>query len=148
MAGTLLLLERAGFEIHYFNLLTGNCGSEETGSDETARIRRREAQRGAAVLGARWHAPIANDLELVYSVANLRRVGAVVRKVRASIVLTHSPQDYMEDHMTTSRLAVTAAFGRGGPNFTTVPRQPAYGSDVTIYHALPHGLADGLRRRI
>jgi LmbE family N-acetylglucosaminyl deacetylase len=148
MAGTLLLLKRAGFDIHYFNLLTGNCGSRETGSAETARIRRREAQRGAAVLGAHWHAPIAHDLELVYSVPNLRRVAAVVRKVRASIVLTHSPQDYMEDHMTASRLAVTAAFAHGGPNFKTVPPQAPYESDVTVYHALPHGLCDGLRRRI
>ena len=28
------------------------------------------------------------------------------------IVLTHSPVDYMEDHMNASRLAVTAAFSR------------------------------------
>ena len=27
MAGTLLLLAQAGWDIHYFNLSTGNCGS-------------------------------------------------------------------------------------------------------------------------
>ena len=26
MAGTLLLLKRAGFETHYFNIASGNCG--------------------------------------------------------------------------------------------------------------------------
>jgi LmbE family N-acetylglucosaminyl deacetylase len=68
--------------------------------------------------------------------------------VKPSIVLTHSPQDYMEDHMNTSRLAVTAAFTRGMPNFKTTPTCRAVEGDVTVYHAMPHGLRDGLRRRI
>jgi LmbE family N-acetylglucosaminyl deacetylase len=68
--------------------------------------------------------------------------------VKPRIVLTHSPQDYMEDHMNTSRLAVTAAFTRGMPNFKTVPPRPTADYDVTVYHALPHGFCDPLRRRI
>jgi LmbE family N-acetylglucosaminyl deacetylase len=148
MAGTLMLLKRAGYETHYFNLLTGNCGHAEYSSIQTARIRRREARRAAALLGATWHAPIGNDLELVYSVPNLRKVAAVIREARASIVLTHAPLDYMEDHMTASRLAVTAAFAHAVPNFKTVPSRAPYDEDVTVYHAMPHGLTDGLRRRI
>jgi LmbE family N-acetylglucosaminyl deacetylase len=63
-------------------------------------------------------------------------------------VLTHSPQDYMEDHTNTCRLAVTAAFARAMPNFQTCPRQPAFGGDVAVYHCMPHGLRDPLRRRV
>jgi len=54
----------------------------------------------------------------------------------------------MEDHMNTSRLAVTAAFTRGMPNFKTVPTRPTADYDVTIYHAMTQGLRDPLRRRI
>jgi LmbE family N-acetylglucosaminyl deacetylase len=54
----------------------------------------------------------------------------------------------MEDHMNTCRLAVTAAFSRGAPNFRTAPGRAAVTGDVTVYHAMPHGLRDGLRRRI
>ena len=50
--------------------------------------------------------------------------------------------------MNTCRLAVTAAFSRGMPNFRTTPPHRAIGGDVTVYHAMPHGLRDGLRRRI
>ena len=75
-------------------------------------------------------------------------MAAVIREVKPGIVLTHSAQDYMEDHMITSRLAVTAAFARGMPNFRTVPAKPTADYDVTIYHALPHGLRDQFRRRI
>jgi LmbE family N-acetylglucosaminyl deacetylase len=54
----------------------------------------------------------------------------------------------MEDHMNTSRLTVTAAFARGMPNFKTSPRRSAVQCDVALYHCLPHGLRDSLRRRI
>jgi LmbE family N-acetylglucosaminyl deacetylase len=148
MAGTLLLLKRAGYEIHYFNLLSGNGGSAEYSGAATRRIRRQEAKRAATLLGAHWHAPIGDDLELVYSARNLRRVASVIREVRATIVLTHATQDYMEDHMTSARLAVTAAFAHGIKNFAVVPARPAYADDVTVYHAMPHGLTDWLRRHV
>ena len=54
----------------------------------------------------------------------------------------------MEDHMNTARLAVTAAFARGVPNYRTTPAATRCRPPVTIYHASPHGLRDGLRRRI
>jgi LmbE family N-acetylglucosaminyl deacetylase len=148
MAGTLLLLKRAGYHIHYFNLLTGNCGSTVFSAAKTARVRREEARHAAGVLGATWHPPIAHDLELVYSIPLLRKVAAVLRQTNASIVLTHAPQDYMEDHMTACRLAVTAAFAHSAPNFRTTPARKAYFDDVTVYHAMPHGLRDGLRARV
>jgi LmbE family N-acetylglucosaminyl deacetylase len=148
MAGTLLLLARRGWEIHYLNLSTGNCGSMESSAAQTRRIRRREAQAAARILGATWHPPFCDDLEILYTVPLLRRLTSVVRDVRPAIVLTHSPQDYMEDHVNTCRLAVTATFSRGMPNFKTAPPRPAIGGDVTVYHAMPHGLRDGLRRRV
>jgi LmbE family N-acetylglucosaminyl deacetylase len=148
MAGTLVLLRQAGYQTHYFNLLTGHCGSVAQSAARTRTRRRREARRAAAILGAIWHPPIAEDLEIVYSVSHLRRVAAVIREVRASIVLTHAVQDYMEDHMISGRLAVTAAFAHGMRNFRTTPVRRPYGDDVTVYHAMPHGLQDGLRRRV
>ena len=148
MAGTLLLLRDAGWRIHYLNLSTGNCGSMEFSAARTRDIRRREAKEAANLLGAQWHPPFCDDLEIFYDVKTLRRLAAVIREVAPRIVLTHSPQDYMEDHMNTSRLAVTAAFARGMPNFRTTPARKQVPGDVTIYHAMPHGLRDGLRQRI
>ena len=146
MAGTLLRLKERGWEIHYFNLSTGNCGSVRCSAAQTRRLRLAEAKRAARILGAHFHPPIADDLEIVYDIQLLRRVAAVIREAKPSIVLTHSPQDYMEDHMNTSRLAVTAAFSRGMPNFVTAPKRRAIEGNVTVYHAMPHGLCDGLRQ--
>lgn len=142
MAGTLLLLCEAGWKIHYLNLSRGNCGSTTMGSAETARRRRTESQEAARILGAIWHPPFCRDLEIFYNLPNLRRLAAIVRTVRPSIVLTHPPVDYMEDHTETCRLVVTAAFSRGMPNFKTLPSELAYSDDVTIYHSTAHGLSD------
>lgn len=148
MAGTLLLLKQRGFEIHYLNVASGNCGSVEYTSARTKSVRRGESKRAAAILGAQYHPSLTDDLEIVYSVELLRGVAAVVRAVKPTIVLAHSPQDYMEDHMIACRLAVTAAFARGMPNFRTLPPHRAAEYDTTVYHAMPHGLCDQLRRRI
>jgi LmbE family N-acetylglucosaminyl deacetylase len=111
-------------------------------------IRAAEGRAAAKILGAQFHASLTNDLEIFYNLDLLKALAAVIREVKPSIVLTHSPQDYMEDHTNTSRLAVTATFARGMPNFKTVPPRPTAEYDVAIYHAMPHGLCDQLRRRI
>ena len=148
MAGTLVLLRNAGWEIHYLNLASGDLGSLELNGSHTARVRRREARTAARLLGAAWHPPMCRDLQIFYDDRTLRRLCAVVREVRPAILLTHSPQDYMEDHMNASRLTVTAAFARGAKNYRTTPARASYLDPVTIYHASPHGLRDELRRPV
>jgi LmbE family N-acetylglucosaminyl deacetylase len=148
MAGTLLMLKQAGFDIHYMTLASGNCGSAEYNAAMTRSIRNTEARAAAKILGAQFHPSITDDLEIIYNLELLRALSAVIREVKPSIVLTHPPQDYMEDHMNTCRLAVTAAFTRGMPNFKTMPARPTADHEVTVYHAMTHGLCDPLRRRI
>lgn len=147
-AGTLLHLREAGWQTHVLTVSGGDCGSMTAGPDETRRIRAAESRAAAAILGATCHESLASDLCIFYEERLLRRLAAVVRRVRPRIVLTHSPDDYMEDHMNTARLAVTAAFARGMPNFHTDPPEPPVAGDVAVYHGMPHGLRDGLRRPV
>jgi LmbE family N-acetylglucosaminyl deacetylase len=97
-AGTLLLLREAGWAIHYLNVADGDCGSMTMSREETSRIRAREARTAAGILGAEFHESLATDLLIFYEERLLRRVAAVVRRARPRIVLTHSPEDSMEDH--------------------------------------------------
>lgn len=93
-------------------------------------------------MGAHFHPPFCNDLEIFYEEKTLRRLAAIAREVEPSIVFTHSPDDYMEDHINTCRLTVTAIFARSMPNFKTDPLRDARNYDCTIYHSLPHVLVD------
>lgn len=147
-AGTLLLLKEKGFEIHYMNLLNGDCGSEVTSREDTARIREGEGRKSAALLGATFHPSLCGDVVLTYDIELLRKLGAVIREVRPSIVLTHYLEDYMEDHMITARLVSTAVFARACRNFDTRPSRDHFTDDCALYHAMPTGLADRIRRRV
>ena len=146
MAGTMMHLQDAGYELHYMNVANGCCGTTEYDAATIARIRLHEAQEAAAYVGAFFHPPICNDLEIFYDRPSLLRLASIVREVAPEIVLTHAPDDYMEDHMNACRLAVTAAFSRCMPNFPVEPPQPAIFDPVTVYHAQPYSHRDPLRR--
>jgi LmbE family N-acetylglucosaminyl deacetylase len=147
MAGTLALLGRAGFALHMMNIANGSCGSKVDDAETTARRRFEEASAAAKVLNAVLHPPLTNDLEIFYEEGLLRRIAAVVREVDPSILLLHSPVDYMEDHTNACRLGVTAAFTRSMPNFVTEPRVPPVAGEITLYHSLPWGLRGPLGER-
>jgi LmbE family N-acetylglucosaminyl deacetylase len=148
MAGTLRLLQGAGAEIHMWNLADGRCGSKDLAREEIAPVRAEEARASARLMGATHHAPLFEDMGIFYDRPSLARTAAVLREIRPSIILTHSPQDYMEDHVATCRLVVSAAFVRGMTNFATDPVRLPWDAPVTLYHALPHGLHDDLGRPV
>jgi LmbE family N-acetylglucosaminyl deacetylase len=148
MAGTFLLLGQAGYELHYLTLADGGCGTQSHDAQTIVQIRRQEAQDAARFAHAIYHESLTADLEIFYERDTLRRLAALVREVAPEIILTQSTQEYMEDHMNTTRLVLTAAFARGMPNFSVIPPQPAIDQPVTVYHALPYGLRDPLRRRV
>jgi len=148
MAGTLILLGQAGYELHYMNVANGSCGTATLSLEEIVAIRTEEAGAAAHLIGAVHHPSLVNDIEVFYEQGLLAKVGAVIRRVHPGILLIPSPQDYMEDHANASRLVVSAAFCRTMRNFPTDPPTDPVEGDVAVYHALPYGLRDGLRRRI
>ena len=148
MAGTLLLLKDAGYELHYLNIANGSCGTATQDVDAIVRVRRGEAMDAARALGATFHESLVNDIDIFYEKGLLAKVGAIVREVQPEILLVPSPVDYMEDHVNAERLAVTAAFCRGMPNFPTDPPFAPVDGTVTVYHAQPHGNADRMGRRV
>lgn len=148
MAGTLFLLKEKGVSLHYMNVANGNCGTLEYNRQEIEVIRKKEARKAASYLGAYWYESVANDLEVVYDLELVRKVASVIRKVKPDIILIPALHDYMEDHMNTARIAVTAAFTNSMPNFYTIPPVETIQKEVALYHALPYGLHDGLMNKI
>lgn len=148
MAGTLALLADAGFETHMMNLSRSNLDSNELPEAEITRIRRQEAERSADVLGAVYHGPIADDLMIFYEDRLLRKMSAIIRQIRPTVVLLPSLNDYMEDHTNTARLVVTACFSRAMRHYRSDPPAEATEQDVYLYHAQPHLNRDGMRNLV
>ncbi len=139
MAGTLLQLALRGWTVHYMNVANGSCGSMSMDAESISRIRLEESRRAAAIIPAVFYPPICDDMGIYYDAKTLAKVASVVRLANPTIVLTHSPQDYMEDHEVTCRLSVGSAFVKSMPNFATDPPTAPIGGPVAIYHAQPHG---------
>jgi LmbE family N-acetylglucosaminyl deacetylase len=138
-AGAMLQLAKRGWDLHYINLCDGSKGSTVMDREECAATRLEEAMESCKVMGAKFYGPIYADMEASYTTENLRKVTAVVRMAKPSILLTHSPSDYMEDHEIACRLAVSAAFSHGMPNLESDPAVDAFMDPVTVYHAQPVG---------
>ena len=138
-AGTLTHLVDRGGSLRIATMTAGDCGSSTFSAAKISRIRREEAQRAAALLGATYTCLEERDLLILYDQPTLRKVMELVRGVDPALVFTHSPQDYMVDHETTSRLCQTACFGASAPNFRTGMRRPAAAvrNIPHIYYAQP-----------
>ena len=145
MAGTLSLLVKAGFEPHIMTLAKCDLDSNEMSRQKIAKIRDQEAHRSAAVIGAVYHPAIVPDMMIFYENMTLRKVAAVVREVQPTIVLLPSLNDYMEDHMNTARLVVSACFVHAMRNYVTNPPRDMTTRDVFLYHGQPHSNRDGMR---
>ncbi len=123
--GTVAQLAAAGQTITIVTMTPGDCGSDEHGPEEIARIRRQEAARAAARIGARYGCAEFRDFNIFSDDATRRRVIEILRQVAPDLVLTGSPVDYLCDHERTSELVRDACFGAPLPNYATGEKDPA-----------------------
>jgi LmbE family N-acetylglucosaminyl deacetylase len=123
-AGTLALLASLGHRIVIATATAGEGGAVETGPEETARIRIREASGAAAVIGAEYRCAGLPDLGVFNDDEARRRITEVVRAAKPDIVIAASPQDYHPDHEAVSLLARDACFAASVPNYRTGAAAP------------------------
>jgi LmbE family N-acetylglucosaminyl deacetylase len=118
-SGTLFVLRQLGQEIHVASLTLGDCGTVKLSAEETRCIRHREAIKACEQLNATYHCAGFDDLCIFNDDNANRRVTALLREVDPSVVITHSPSDYMSDHESTSLLVRNACFNASIRNYET-----------------------------
>ena len=117
-AGTLIRLSALGFAVHVAVMTAGDKGSDELPRAEIAAIRRTEAQKGAALIGAASCRCLEfADLEIIFDNAARQTLAGLVREIDPLLVMTTPPFDYMMDHIVTSTLVRDACFNAGCRNY-------------------------------
>ena len=129
-AGTLALLASLGHRVTIATMTAGECGALDTSAEETAAIRKREAEQAAQVIDASYLCAGLSDLGVFNNDESRRRVVEVVRAVGPDIILTSAPIDYHPDHEATSMLVRDASFAVSVPNYRA-------GSSAPL-DAIPH----------
>src|SRR5581483_2080267 len=123
-AGTLAMLAGHGHAVAIATLTAGEGGSDRTDLSETARIRKAEAARAAALIGAEYACADLPDLGVFNDDRCRRAATELVRWAGAEIVITASPADYHPDHEAASQLVRDACFAASVPNYATGPARP------------------------
>ena len=118
-AGTLAKFAKQGHKVTICYATDGQFGHVTIKPGELKEIRRREAEKACAVIGAEmiW---LGYQDEFIFDSKETRlRFIEAIRKARADLIITHYPEDYHEDHRIVSRIATTAGFLASVPNIET-----------------------------
>jgi LmbE family N-acetylglucosaminyl deacetylase len=146
-AGTLIRLADAGWEMHIATATAGDCGTTVYSAEEISVIRREEARRAAAMIGATYHCLGELDGRVVYDKATIQKTVELFRGVAPSLVFTHARSDYHMDHEMVSLLTRAASFMYGAPNASKAPLLPGSGVPY-MYYCDPIEGVDALVRPI
>lgn len=102
--GTLAKYVKQGHKVFTATATNGNIGSATLPMDEIAKIRKEEARRAAAIIGAEYICLDYDDEMFFEDKAARINFINLVRYCKADVILTHSPHDYNPDHELTSKI--------------------------------------------
>jgi LmbE family N-acetylglucosaminyl deacetylase len=139
-AGTMALMRAKGYELAIVTMTPGGLGGIGSTEKDTMATRKREAEKAASMLGARYYCLDGRDGYL-FDTAELRiQVTEILRKEKAGIVFTHLPNDYHGDHRATCSIVEAATM------VATLPNVPCGAEPLAItpllYHTAPLGSSD------
>ena len=102
--GTLAKYAKLGHKVFTATATNGNIGSATLSMEEIAKIRKEEARRAAALIGAEYICLDYNDEMFFEDRAAREAFINLVRYCKADVILTHNPKDYNPDHELTSKI--------------------------------------------
>jgi len=132
-AGTLARYAGEGHEVVCCHVANGNIGHAVIMPEELRVIRAAEAQKAGRTLGAAEVVSLdVPDLEVdTKNTDTLKKMIDLIRRVKPDLIITHSPDDYMNDHREVSGLVFDASFSSSVPHMFT--EHPSYSGIVPIY---------------
>lgn len=132
--GTLARYAKQGHTIIMCHIANGNMGHAKIMPDELNKIRTKEAEEAGKILGAKD--VISLDVPDLYPSRFDDRVRQeltrVIRYAKPSFIISHDPEDYMQDHREVGALAFDTSFASSIVHY--VSDSNTYGGIVPIYY--------------
>ncbi len=121
--GSMVLWSSKGHKVYAVSVTKGDIGHQEIEPHELERIRRAEAEESARRGGYISVVLDFPDGSLMPTLEARREIVALLRRLKAEVVLTHRPCDYHPDHRACGVLVQDSAFLVTVPHFC--PEEPA-----------------------
>ncbi len=118
-AGTLAKFVKEGHEVTMCHALNGDKGHFHISPSELGPTRIEEARLAAESINAKALYAGYRDCEILYTPETLARFVDIIRSEKPDLIITHSPDDYMPDHIITGQLVTDASFHATVPYFKT-----------------------------
>ncbi len=132
--GTLARLAREGHNVYMAHVANGNMGHAVIMPPELREMRAEEARQAGKLIGAKevFNIDIDDCMVRAENRDAIRKIVGIIRKTRPDFIITHNPDDYMEDHVQTSKLVYEASFTSSVPHM--YPEYEAYSLVPPIYY--------------
>ncbi|MFO7612029.1 MAG: PIG-L family deacetylase [Clostridia bacterium] len=132
--GTLAKFVQKKHEVFMCHVANGNMGHAVVMPEELREIRTAEAEESGRIIGAgRVFNIDVHDLTVdSRDEGTVKKVIEVIRYTRPDMIITHSPEDYMKDHVETGRIVFDASFSSSIPHYGTNTR--AFDKIVPLYY--------------
>ena len=119
-AGTMAKYAARGDKVTVCHVANGNLGHEIIQPPELRVMRREEAKKAGSLAGIEVVTCDIGDV-MVYNQDKSQRdkVVDIIRTYQPDVIITHSPDDYMPDHVAVSHLVFDASFAASVPNYKT-----------------------------
>jgi len=133
-SGTLARYAAQGHNVVMCHVANGNMGHAVIMPDELRIIRTKEAEDAGKLIGASEIINLdVNDLEIDSNNKDtVKKVIDLIRYVKPGLIITHSPEDYMKDHLEVSKLVFDASFSSSVPHMFTA--HSAYSCIAPIFY--------------
>ncbi|MBQ3038831.1 MAG: PIG-L family deacetylase [Clostridia bacterium] len=116
--GTLAKCVKRGDKVTVCHVANGNMGHEIIPPDELREMRANEAKKAGALAGIEVVSlDIGDLLPNGCDIEQRDKIVELIRKVQPDFIITHSPTDYMPDHLAVSKLVFDASFAASVPQY-------------------------------
>ena len=131
--GTLRKYVEKGADVYVCHVANGDQGHVEILPEPLAEIREKEAINAGNIIGAKEVFSIGvSDMQVnSHDQAVLDELADVIRYCKPDVIITHNDEDYMQDHVETSKLATNATFLSGLPHRSV--NYPAFNSFIPTF---------------
>ncbi len=117
-SGTLIKCVQRGDKVTVCHVCNGNMGHVIIPPEELSVIRAEEARKAGALAGIEVITCDIGDLIVNGSdISQRNKITDIVKSYQPDFIITHSPTDYMPDHLAVQRLAEDGAFAASCPQY-------------------------------
>lgn len=101
---------KMGYEVRYLCMTNGNRGHHIMSPDETAAVRKKEAEKVAELLGVTYDIWDIDDCNLVADLPTRKKLIRYIREFNPDLIIAHRPNDYHADHRASAQLIQDASY--------------------------------------